>query len=76
MTSKLSILPIFSLKQTVCESQPNKQPKEKIHVLNQSLQEVLMQKKSRDKCTPMFTAALFTIARTWKQPDVSWQRDG
>ena len=22
----------------------------------------------RDKCTPMFTEALFTIARTWKQP--------
>ena len=24
-----------------------------------------MEKKT---CTPMFTAALFTIARTWKQP--------
>ena len=22
----------------------------------------------RDTCTPMFMAALFTIARTWKQP--------
>ena len=22
----------------------------------------------RDMCTPIFTAALFTIARTWKQP--------
>ena len=22
----------------------------------------------RDICTPMFTAALFTIARTWKKP--------
>ena len=22
----------------------------------------------KDSCTPMFTAALFTIARTWKQP--------
>ena len=22
----------------------------------------------RDSCTPMFTAALFTIAKTWKQP--------
>ena len=22
----------------------------------------------RDTCSPMFTAALFTIARTWKQP--------
>ena len=24
--------------------------------------------KSRDICTPMFIAALFIIARTWKQP--------
>ena len=24
----------------------------------------------RDKCTPMFTAALFTITRTWNVPDV------
>ena len=24
--------------------------------------------KSRETCTPMFTAALFTIDRTWKQP--------
>jgi hypothetical protein len=23
---------------------------------------------SRDPCTPMFTAALFTIAKLWKQP--------
>jgi hypothetical protein len=23
---------------------------------------------SRDTCTPMFTAALFTIAKLWKQP--------
>ena len=22
----------------------------------------------KDTCTPMFTAALFTIAKTWKQP--------
>ena len=22
----------------------------------------------KDTCTPMFTAALFTIAQTWKQP--------
>ena len=22
----------------------------------------------RDRCTPMFIAAVFTIARTWKQP--------
>ena len=25
-------------------------------------------RSERDTCTPMFTAALFTIARTWKQP--------
>ena len=25
-------------------------------------------KMERDRCTPMFTAALFIIARTWKQP--------
>ena len=25
-------------------------------------------KKERDTCTPMFIAALFTIARTWEQP--------
>ena len=25
-------------------------------------------KVEKDTCTPMFTAALFTIARTWKQP--------
>ena len=29
----------------------------------------------RDTCTPMFTAALFTIARTWKQPRGSKQMD-
>ena len=23
----------------------------------------------KDTCTPMFTAALFTIARSWKQPN-------
>ena len=25
----------------------------------------------KDTCTPMFTAALFTIAKTWKQPKCS-----
>ena len=25
-------------------------------------------KIEKDTCTPMFTVALFTIARTWKQP--------
>ena len=24
---------------------------------------------SKATCTPMFTAALFTIAKTWKQPE-------
>ena len=29
----------------------------------------------RDTCTPMFIAALFTIARTWKQPSADkWIR--
>ena len=27
----------------------------------------------RDTCTPMFIAALFTIARTWKEPNVHQQ---
>jgi len=27
-----------------------------------------MKIKKRDTCTPMFIAALFIIARTWKQP--------
>ena len=26
----------------------------------------------RDTCTPMFVPALFTIARTWKQPRCPW----
>ena len=30
----------------------------------------------RDTCTPMFIAALFKIARTWKQPNVLWQMNG
>ena len=28
-------------------------------------EEIIIQK---DTCTPMFIAALFTVARTWKQP--------
>ena len=31
---------------------------------------------SRDVCTPMFLAALFIIAKTWKQPKVNWQMNG
>jgi len=30
----------------------------------------------RDTCTPMFIAALFTIARTWKQPRCPSADDG
>ena len=26
----------------------------------------------RDTCTPMFTAALFTTAKIWKQPKSPW----
>ena len=33
---------------------------------------IYLKKKNNPKeiCTPMFTAALFTIAKTWKQPNV------
>ena len=30
----------------------------------------------RDTCTPMIITALFTIARTWKQPRCHWQMNG
>ena len=30
----------------------------------------------KDTCTPMFTAALFTIARSWKQPNVHQTKNG
>ena len=30
----------------------------------------------RDTCTPMFIAALFTIARTGSNLDVHWQMNG
>ena len=36
-----------------------------IPLLGMYLEKNIIQK---DTCTPMFTAALFTIARTWKQP--------
>ena len=26
----------------------------------------------KDTCTPMFTAALFTTAKTWKEPNCPW----
>ena len=46
--------------------------KKSCHMIQQStpghiyLDETTIQK---DTCTPMFTAALFTIAKTWKQPE-------
>ena len=36
-----------------------------IPLLGMYLEKTIIQK---DTCTPMFTAALFTIAKTWKQP--------
>ena len=36
-----------------------------IPLLDIYLERTMIQK---DTCTPMFTAALFTIAKTWKQP--------
>ena len=36
-----------------------------IPLLGTYLEKTIIQK---DACTPVFTAALFTIARTWKQP--------
>ena len=36
-----------------------------IPLLGIHLEKTIIQKNT---CTPMFTAALFTIARTWKQP--------
>jgi hypothetical protein len=31
---------------------------------------------NKDTCSTMFVAALFIIARSWKNPDVSQQRNG
>ena len=39
-----------------------------ISLLGICLEENMIQK---DTCTPMFTAALFTTAKTWKQPKCS-----
>ena len=30
----------------------------------------------KDTCIPLFTAALFTVARTWKQPRCAWTGEG
>ena len=32
------------------------------------LQQIFLTRTERDTCIPLFIAALFTIARTWKQP--------
>ena len=40
-----------------------------ILLLSICLEKTLIQK---DTCTPMFVAALFTIAKTWKQPKCPW----
>ena len=29
----------------------------------------------KDRCTPMFIAVLFTIAKTWKQPKCPWTEE-
>ena len=31
---------------------------------------------ANDRCTPMFTEALFTISKIWKQPSVHQQTNG
>ena len=36
------------------------------------LEKALIQK---DTCTPMFIVALFTIAKTWKQPECLWTEE-
>ena len=40
-----------------------------IPLLGINLDRTLIQK---DTCIPMFIAALFTIAKTWKQPKCPW----
>ena len=35
-------------------------------------EETIIQK---DRCTPVFIAALFTIAKTWKQPKYPWTEE-
>ena len=29
----------------------------------------------KDTCTPMFFAALYTVAKTWKQPKCPWTEE-
>ena len=44
------------------------------------LQGIYSEKKKtliqKDACTPIFIAALLTVAKTWKQPNVHRQRNG
>ena len=44
-----------------------------ILLLGTYLEKTIIQK---DTCTLVFTAALFTIARRWKQPKCPWTDDG
>ena len=44
-----------------------------IPLLGIYLKKILIQK---DICTPVFAAALFTIAKTWKQPSAHQQTTG
>ena len=48
-------------------------------MIQQSHSQAYIQKRWKliwkDMCTPMFTAALFTIAKTWKQPKCPWTDD-
>ena len=51
-------------------SEVSQKDKDKCHMTQQSLLGIHTKETriERDTCTPMFTAALFTIARTGKQP--------
>ena len=41
---------------------------QKSHYWAYTPKETRIEKKKKNTCTPMFIAAIFTIARTWKQP--------
>ena len=47
-----------------------KRTKQSYHMMQQSHSRAYIQGKLQSKktCTPVFTAALFTVAKTWKQP--------
>ena len=44
------------------------QPGDHVYRARDHLKDFLQTRSERDTCTPMFIAALFIIARTWKQP--------